>query len=77
MKHDPNCAVTRWGEIRSWCDCRPAKRVRKHNVNAKMRDEIYADLAGGMERADVAEKHKLALTTIARMDNVRKKELKA
>lgn len=21
VKHDPRCAVTRWGDIRSWCDC--------------------------------------------------------
>ena len=21
MIHDANCAITRWGDIRSWCDC--------------------------------------------------------
>lgn len=21
MIHNPNCAITRWGDIRSWCDC--------------------------------------------------------
>ncbi len=20
-QHDPNCAVTRWGDTKSWCDC--------------------------------------------------------
>jgi len=72
-KHDPNCAVTRYGDIRSWCDCRPMKRVRKHNVNARMRDAIDADLSAGVSVADVAEKYSLAPVTIARIDSVRRK----
>jgi hypothetical protein len=26
VNHDPNCAVTRWGDIRSWCDCGQSER---------------------------------------------------
>lgn len=33
MKHDPNCAIVRLGDIRAWCDC---GKVKDAEIKAKL-----------------------------------------
>ena len=33
MKHNPNCAIVRLGDIRAWCDC---GKVKEANNLAKL-----------------------------------------
>jgi len=47
MKHDPNCAVTRWGDIRSWCDC--GLIVKKENEDEEVNDGSRSGCSGSAD----------------------------
>ena len=38
MIHNPNCAITRWGDIRSWCDCGSSNEREKGNGLGNQRE---------------------------------------
>lgn len=48
MKHDPNCAVVRGGDLRAWCDCGAEIPVLN-----EIRANVSETIGAGKERAAI------------------------
>lgn len=48
MKHDPNCAVVRGGDLRAWCDCGAEIPVMN-----EIRANVSETIGAGKERAKI------------------------
>ena len=47
LRHHPNCAVTRWGDSRSWCDC--GLIVKKENEDEEVDYRSRIGCSGGTD----------------------------